>query len=281
MGCTSLREKDFEPIDKVLDSKMFDLPKNYEELNNIFKEGREIIKELEKYRNILIDKREEIIFETGACTITSPTLETALKCFFWNLAKESSGNVLSYQLYFNEGQDPYFSISNGSQNDTKISELINDYIKEIFSFEPTIQNAKEKYEKFMKDFDENYEKYKKELSSENPEEDPSKSRIMVVFNHNASLLKFIQRNKIVEKLYSVFQEDLSFIKKIGDLLGDNAYIDQVNKVGCEGKKNNYKDQYQLSYQSAPENQRYMESPYESFAKFKDKVYFKKQMKEQE
>ena len=276
MGCTSQRSAS-EPIDQILQSQMQPLPIQNEEISQKFSQASTVLKEIEVLRRCLIDKREILFLKTGSCVRKNPSLETSLLSFFWTLANVSDGNVLSYQLYFNEGEEPHFSISNADDKYKEIAVTIAEYIKALLGFENTFNDTKSQMENIVKDFNDNYTTYKSKLTAGYTEQDAMYQEIVSVYEKNTSLIKRIERIHLLEVISEKYETDLAFIKKIGDLIGDNDYIAKINEIGKISKQKKYAPLYETCFYNISPEDRSKESPNEAKEELESKVQIKSEL----
>ena len=276
MGCSSQRSA-LEPIDQIIQSQMLNLPIQNEDISQKFSQASVVLKEIEVLRRCLIDKREILFFKTGACVRKNPSLESALQSFFWTLANVSDGNVLSYQLYFNEGEEPHFSISNADDSYKEIAVNIADYIKALLEFENSFKETKTQMENIIKDFNENYTTYKSKLTEGLTEQDSTYHEIVSVYEKNTSLIKIIERIHLLEIINEIFETDLAYIKKIGDLIGDNDYIAKINEIGKNSKEKKYAPLYETCFYNISPEERFKESPNEAKEEYENKIKIKSEL----
>ena len=250
MGCSSpnVFTTNLEPYETPIKYNLTLLPVEYDELNKLFKEAKLCLKEFELIRNSLINIRTELIYYTGACCLNNPNLELIIRSFLWIISMKTKGDIAKYQIYFNEGQEPYFSIS--VENDAKLlnlSKRINEYISILFGLEATIDNINNDYLKIYDDFNINKENYKNSImSNENK----------IIFDNNIKQIFFIKNNNIYDVLIQIYEIDSKFLTKFGNLLYDDNYIKQINDIGINSSLHTFKNIQDFIFEMAEENERF-------------------------
>ena len=259
MGCSSpnVFTTNLEPYETPIKYNLTLLPVEYDELNKLFKEAKSCLKEFELIRNSLINIRTELIYYTGACVLNDPNLELIIRSFLWILSLKSKGNISRYQYYFNEGQDPYFSIS--VENDEKLlnlSKKINEYISVLIGLEITIEETNKKY---LKNVDECLQlKNNSSMSNDNQK----------IIENNIKKILFVKDNNLYEYLYNIFKIDYEFLNKLGNLLLDDNYINKINEIGINSTLLKFNDIQDFIFKMANENERFGKDSKEGKNKYK-------------
>lgn len=273
MGCTNGRSS-LDPIDQIIQSKMMALPVKNDELSQKFSEAETMLNEVEILRRTLIDKREIIFYKTGACCRKKPTLETSIQSLFWTLSMLSNGDIQRYQLYFNEGQEPYFSISNAPQEYLDIVSLIDEYISALLGFQTTLPTTIKQMTEILNDFNANYSQYKSKAVTGYNETDSKYNEIILVFDRNVALIKAIERIKVLTILNSIYETDIAFIKKFGDLIGDSGYLNGINQIGSSSNAKKYKELYDVCFYNINQGERWKDLPEEAKKEMGEKIDIK-------
>ena len=261
MGCTasnSLLTIDLKPYEIPIKNDLTLLPTEFEDLNKKFNESKLYLKEFELIRNCLINIRTELIYYTGACVLNNPNLELIIRSFFWILSLKSKGNISRYQYYFNEGQDPYFSIS--TENDEKLlnlSKKINEYISILIGLEITIEETNKNYLKNVEECLE-LKNLNNSLSNENKN----------IIENNMKKILYVKENNLYEYLLNIFNIDYEFLNKLGNLLYDDNYIKKINEIGINSTLLKFDDIQDFIYKMADENERFGNNSKEGKNKYK-------------
>jgi hypothetical protein len=260
MGCSSssnLLTLDLKPYEIPIKNDLILLPSEFEEYNKIFNESKLYLKEFELIRNCLVILRTELIYYTGACVLNDPNLELIIRSFLWILSLKSKGNISRYQYYFNEGQDPYFSIS--TENDEKLlnlSKKINEYISVLIGLEITIEETNKKY---LKNVDECLQlKNNTSMSNDNQK----------IIENNIKKILFVKDNNLYEYLYNIFKIDYEFLNKLGNLLYDDNYISKINEIGINSTLLKFNDIQDFIFKMANESERFGKDSKEGKNKYK-------------
>ena len=261
MGCTGIT---------VIDDPQMNIPikTNYltlktPEINTKFICTVNNLKSIEKIRDILINKRNKIIYITGNCSTINNTLQGILYSFLLFLSTKSDGDISTYQVYFNIGQEPFFSLSNCDENDKIISKEINDYIYSLLKIEEIILKEKNIYYNCYYDFIRNNNTYKSLLIQNNEE--------LNNYQENLNILKYIGENKILEELYNIFKIDDEYLSLFPCDLEDNNYINSINEVGKNMKNKGYKTIYDISFYGVEPKYRFGSSPNEGKILYEEKM----------
>ena len=260
MGCSSsssLFTLDLKPYEIPIKNDLVLLSSEFEEYNKIFNESKLYLKEFELIRNCLIVLRTELIYYSGACVLNDPNFELIIRSFFWILSLKSKGDISRYQYYFNEGQDPYFSIS--VENDEKLlilSKKINEYISVLIGLEMTFEETNKNY---LKNVDECLElKNNPSMSKENNN----------IIENNIKKILFVKENNLYDYLYNIFKIDYEFLNKLGKLLYDDNYIKKINEIGTNSTLLKFNDIQDFIFKMANENERFGKDSKEGKNKYK-------------
>ena len=262
MGCSGASVIS-SPRETKLDNKMENV-KN-EELNKKFKEAELCLNELEIIRSSLVDKRDELIYNTGACCRKDPNLEKIIMSFLWILGVNSKGNFSKYQLYFNQGQDPYFSIVYKEDEEKKISEDINDYIKNLFDFEDSIKTNTEHYNNILSDFNNNEIKYRELVTGSD----------LQIYQRNIVKIRKISQINLINIIKDIYSVDMDFIDKFPEEMGNDNFIKEINSIGLKSAENGYKDKYEIVFYNSNSEDRYMNSPKDGKNLYQNKIGHKR------
>lgn len=271
MGCTNDRVISSNFIENPLVTSL-DQMLNNQQLNSKFKEAELLLKEMERIRSLTIDHKNGLLYLSGACCKLNPTFLTVIESQILLLATESKGNVYSKQLYFNEGEEPYFSIANSSDSNMKMASEINEYIKTALSFQSTFHKLKQSCEEILKDFNDNYVSYRNDIIKSQSSAEPTIAKSLSVLEKNVQLINQLKRDNCLIEVIKSLEQDLTDIKMIAELINDEAYIKKINSQGIQSEKYN-NNQFKIVYNSLEQQFRYGESPSVGEMIYKDKAAF--------
>ena len=91
------------------------------------------------------------------------------------------------------------------------------------------------------------------------------------------LIKTVERIKVLTIVNSIYETDITFIKKFGDLIGDSGYLNGINQIGAASKAKKYKELYDVCFYNINEGERWKESPEEAKKEMGEKVDIKLEM----
>ena len=231
-----------------------------EELNKKFKEAKLCLHEIDLIKKYLINIRVELIYETGACCIKEPNLENIITSFFWYLAYKSKGNISQYQIYFNQGEEPFFSVSTKENDILNISKKINDYLKYLYSYQNNIDNIKNEFEKIYSDFINNWDKYIESIGI--------KESLNFVLKF--SVVEQVQNEEIFKIIDNLYSKDLTFFEKLPELTKDDSYYKQINEIGGNSVVNLHKNVYEIVYNNTSKEKRYLNKPIDGRNEYNNK-----------
>lgn len=264
MGCDIPIGTNIEYYESSLQTKFYKLKIN--EVNLKFEEFQPLLERIENIRNFLINERDLLIFKSGNCCSTHPCFSGILFSFLIFLSSESNGDIQKYQIYFNTGQPPYFSISNAKEkSDSQIlSEEINKYIEKLIETKCELSKIKTEYRKATSDLSLNYNMYKSLLNNSDIEE-------MNKFDENCKIIRKIAGTQLLEKLEGICNEDYNYLDKFPDDLENKEFMNKVKEIGKNNFDNGYSSQYEITFFGLDEGNRYGFSPKDGKYFYEDKL----------
>ena len=147
MGCSSVRnsQSDLPLEDNYLSIELLPLQVDKPELTVLFNKYTSIIHDIEYLRSNLIDKRDSLLLETGACTISSANIDTILKCILQYMSVTSNGDIKSLNPVFDKTTEPYIQSSSPNGKVQSLQTAVNSYIGFILFFNEDYTRIKNEF----------------------------------------------------------------------------------------------------------------------------------------
>ena len=250
MGCTAISVIEIAQRYTPIKTNYINLKTS--EINLKFMDTVNNLKTIEKIRNILINERNKLIYMTGNCSTINNTFQGILFSFLLILSTKSNGDIGKYQVYFNIGQQPFFSLTNCDKEDRQLAIEINEYIYNLLQLEEYFITEKNKYYNYYYDFKKNYNTYKSLLVQNSEELDN--------YQKNINILKYIGDNKILEELNNIYKIDDDYLNIFHCDLEDNDFINNINEIGKNNKNKELTTKYEISFFGVEPQLRFGTSP---------------------
>lgn len=129
-----------EPLDcnlNYIDSSSME----YEQLNTLFKRASSILKTFEEYREQIVDKFDSIVYKTGACIFTKPTIVHCVNSIWYKISLEYDCNISQANITYVE-DPPYLSMRLApqvSEDTKKIVTLLEEYVTYLRSIKTSMK----------------------------------------------------------------------------------------------------------------------------------------------
>lgn len=142
MGCGSSREV-ATGVRAPLDHKMEHL--SMDSLDTFFSRASEIIREVEDIRDKIIDDRDDVFEDTGACSYKEPDLQKALYGLLWKISADHKGKVNDAELEIIEHK-PFIRFKSGtlSYDARRAIDSFCDYVSGIMDLHENVEALNEK-----------------------------------------------------------------------------------------------------------------------------------------
>jgi len=278
MGCGACRMVFEEKTDSPLDPNLSKIPMTgtlnileIETLNKLYEKASIKIQMIELLRESIIDKLDDLIYNTGACVFYNADIVSCIRCILWKISADSDGNIRKAHVNFIE-DEPFIQIKGEKncnlKNQTKLLvNLLINYISDLYSLKNQIKKIDQAIPELVYIISENNENYlfgirKKENENEFLEEGD---------NDNGVLDQFIFKNKSYLPIINLIRKNNLKIKRSMDLFADLLTIHQINinkiryefsslrtnlenlinidKVGIQAYEKNIEDVYEICYMS--------------------------------
>lgn len=214
--------------------------KNHDILNKL-EEAQNLLKDLERFRTILFDEKDDLAYWTGACCYNEEiSFENCLNSFLWFLSKNSKGNISFYQIQFNINNEPYFTIQTKTNKDKDTSNKINNYIKNFISIKEEFPLKMKRYSELCKEITDNEANYINELFKEENECEK------IDFQNDIAIIKRPMTTMVYDKLNEEFEKDNQYLNEDINLCGAD-FVDSINAIGKAAQQQNLMNQYDVAY----------------------------------
>ena len=276
MGCSSVRnsQSDLPIEDKSLSIELLPLQVEKPELTMLFNKFTSTINDIEYLRSNLIDKRDSLLFETGACTISSANIDTILKCILQYMSVTSNGNIKSLNPVFDKTTEPYLQSNSTNGKVQSLQTAVNNYIGFVLFFNEDYNRIKNEFDSIMNNEvlyheDEWKRKACEGLAKGTEEEHNNKKicgknlRMMTNMKTKVDSL-FMELNRVYNIIMNAWN------KECNDLT-ENEQLEEYDKKALVAIQNNYKEIYEIAYYGVDEAKRLGKSPEEKYYEFEQKV----------
>ena len=268
MGCGACRIIFEENSDSPLDAKLIKLRSSnsfkmseIEMLNELYDKASITIEMIELMRETIIDKLDELIYNTGACVFHNPDIITCIRCVLWKISASSEGNIKKAELKLLD-EEPFIQINGENKFDPNTRLIINlliNYISEVYSLKNQIKKIDQNLPKLVYIITENNENYlfgaRKDADEEN-ENNPSifktsnESQIEIfnlIRNNNSKIKRAMNLFPDLVRLHGLtfgkIRYEFSIYKNNLD------YLINIDKVGVEVYSKNIEDIHEISFYS--------------------------------
>jgi hypothetical protein len=279
MGCGACRMVFEENTDSPLDPNLTNIPmtgtlqiSEIEMLNKLYDSASIKIQMIELMRESIIDKLDELIYNTGACVFYNPDIVSCIRCILWKVSADSDGNIRKAHINFIE-DEPFIQIKGEKncnlKNQTKLLvNLLISYISDLFLLKNQIKKIDQAIPELVYIISENNENYlfgvrKKGDQNEFFEEgdqDNAGTNQQLIFKHKSyiPILNIIRSNNLKIKramdlfadLLTVHQLNINKIRyEFSTFRTSLEHLINIDKVGIEAYEKNIEDIYEICFMS--------------------------------
>ena len=113
----------------------------FDQLNALFKRASSILKTFEEYREQIVDKFDYIVYKTGACIFTNPTIVHCVHNIWYKISLEYDCNISKANITYIE-DPPYLSMrltSQISEDTQQIIKLLEEYVTYLRSIKTSMK----------------------------------------------------------------------------------------------------------------------------------------------
>ena len=268
MGCGSSREKE-SGINCPLDSQLEEM--GVEALDEIFKSASGIITSLEGVREKVIDTRDDLILNTGACVSKSQDLIQSFYCILWKLSADNAGDLSKADISVNESE-PFMSL-NGKKNTVESMsnfENLVKYVTFICTLNDKMMTLGEQIltlsTKLMANPDEMLEQIKTKFTSE------PFTGIKKCGTLKANIEKVKKAAELSPKIALELSKSILFVKSVPSILKDKEKLKATDTIGKEAHEKAMTKPNEITWYALKPEERYGKTPL-------DGVHFFNQRKE--
>jgi|LauGreDrversion4_2_1035121.scaffolds.fasta_scaffold112220_2 hypothetical protein len=243
MGCGGSRVEE-TGVHAPLDHWMATI--GVEEVDQFFSEASETIKSAEDVREIIVDRRDYLIVDSGACTYKEPTLK---ECFFgvcWKLSADNGGKFLD--AGFKPAPDLKGLVLEGKKNSSEAMKAykdFNDYINGLIEIEgkmTTLKTNGEKLGQTLKDKKEEMLTKVNEKFSSDPLVIPKKTKDLT-----GNISRVTTAVETIGKLSEEYAKSIAFLKEIGGILNQPEEISKIDEIGKKAVENKHVRAYAIVF----------------------------------
>ena len=246
MGCGGSKDNE-EGLHAKLRNDMRHL--DAENLDNLFKEAGEVIEQIEMLREIIVDNRDDLVMNSGACSLTDPTLLDCIYGICWKLSADNSGNFIDADIDMD--LDAKCVVVKGKKNSaesTSAIESMNEYAKGIVELPDKMTDLAEKMQGLANTFTDNLGSYTSELTEKfagNPLKIPGKISIL---RDNVS--RITKAATLVPKLVAELTNNVKFIvDEVPKLFKNGEKILAIDDKGKKAHKDKHTRAYEIVWNS--------------------------------
>jgi len=244
MGCGGSREKE-TGVHAPLDHWMHTL--GIDELDTIFTEASEVIKEVEELREIIVDHKDHLIIDSGACSYAEPTVNECLFGILWKLSADNNGKILDAEISFDlESHSMLIQGQKTSAEGVKAFNGMNDYVKGIIALPEKCTNVTQKIMDLSKKIVENPSELTEKVTEKFKEELLSLPRMLSRTKDNIDNIR--KAAAVAPKLVEELMNNIAFLKQVPGILKDAVKLTEVDTVGSNANKNKKVKAYEITWE---------------------------------
>jgi hypothetical protein len=216
-----------------------------EKLDGLFAEASKVIEEIEELRVVIVDKKDDLVISTGACSFSDPKISHCILGLLWKLSADNSGKFLDAGFDFDASSlSIKLTGSKNSSDAVKAIDEVNAYVSGLRAIPEKLSQLADKISEFCKNSFEDptaiFDELSKSLSG-NPFKIPGKlmdckKNIVLVKNAVATA------NKLREELTNT----LSFFKDIKNLISADKLV-SIDEIGSKANKAKHTKPYEICW----------------------------------
>jgi hypothetical protein len=272
MGCGGSRNEEKSAIDTPLDHWMETI--GITQVDEIFSNASNVIKNIEELRETIIDKRDEVIQATGACSYKNPDILKSFNGLVWKLATDNGGDLTKAELDTIE-DEPYMEIrgKNNSIEAKNAGELLIQYCNTIIHLTQQCSDVQTEIEELAKEIQTNTQRFTEEIQEQGNKTNPGKipANISKMGRNSDKVRKaaFISATLTKELTLTI-----SLAKDIGGMIGDKKLIVAINEVGSKSIQSKLHEPWKIVWYNIKPEERYSHVPIEGFKRYEEKKKYK-------
>jgi hypothetical protein len=268
MGCGGSRVEE-TGVHAPLDHWMAKI--GIEEVDQAFSEASETIKSAEEMREIIVDRRDHLIVDSGACTYKEPSLKSCFYGVCWKLSADNEGKFID--AGFMPAPDLKGFVLEGKKNSSeamKAYKEFNEYIIGLIEIEEKMTNLKTKGEQLGKTMidkkEEMLTKVNEKFSSD-PLVAPKKVKDLA-----GNITRVNTAVSTIAKLSEEYSNSIVFLKEMGGILKQPEEISKIDEVGKKAVENKHVRAYSICFHSISDtNQREGKKPEDGYNMWSERI----------
>jgi hypothetical protein len=263
MGCGGSREKEVG-VNASLNHRMEHI--GIDSIDRVFQNASPVIRELEELREIIIDRRDDVIIATGASSYTEPSIYRCMISLLWKLSADNDGDISKAEMEVIE--DPPYLACRGKKNSaegTNAAKLLIRYCNDLMTLPEKMNSLNEKMQRLGEEVLDQAGQYG-EAVQEAGKTQPFKLAQMV-----SKLSKNIANVKAATTVCPEIAKELSSTimqsKDIGNLLKDTEKLNEISEIGKKANKDRKVHAYDISWHYLPQGEKYGSGPMDGYNLF--------------
>ena len=255
MGCGGSKDKE-EGVHAHLSHWMTNL--GMEKLDANFAEASKVIEQVEELRVTIVDAKDDLIINSGACSYIDPQIDHAFFGIAYKLSADNKGKFMDCGFNFDlEAMTLTLTGANNSADALKAFENLNDYFKGIGTLAEKVKVLAEKMVDLAKKIVEDPTAMLEEVSETfkgNMLQIPGK---IFATKSNIDLVRKAVTCSV--KISEELVKNLAFMKDIPQLLKNVEKLAKIDVIGANANKQKFVKAYEITWNL-------MEDPKQKFGK---------------
>jgi hypothetical protein len=273
MGCGGSREKETginAPLNHWMDTIGVD------SIDEVFSNASPVIKELEEIREIVVDRRDDVIIHTGACAHKEPNISKCFQSLLWKLSADNEGDIGKAEIEVLEDA-PYLAIKGkkNSHEGSNAGNLFIRYCNDLMTLPEKMNALSEKIQNLAEEIGNQAASFGEQIT-EFAKDHPLKIPGML-----SKLSRNVARVKAAAAVSPDVAKELTStiaqIKDVGDLL---KATDKVDEIGKKAHKEKQTHAHVIVFTNLKPEERWGNQPTEGVQRFENKKKAKAEEKKQ-
>lgn len=276
MGCGGSREVE-AGVDAPLDP-FFEKVDN-ELANTFFIHCKSLVQQLEDMRDKVIDKRDEVYHQTGACSYKQPDILKAFIGLQWKLSADNEGDIAKSGLDTTD-EEPYMQLTGkGNTKEAMVAtENFIQYCNMLINMKEPCQNLVDKVKETNDDLKDKADKITDQIKDQYKGNESKINLQLAKFNKNKD--KFDKIRAAAEEIQKELRITIAMTKDVGENLKDKDRINEVNAVGKNMSQKKVKEAFKIVWDNIKPEERFDANPAAGTNFYAQKLLHKRRMKDQ-
>lgn len=260
MGCGGSREKE-TGINARLNHWMDNV--GVDSIDKVFDEASPVIRELEEIREIVVDRRDDVIIHTGACAYKEPNISNCFSALLWKLSADNEGDIAKAEIEVLEDA-PYLAVK-GKKNSHDGQNAANLYIRycnDLMSLPEKMEALSEKMKNLGEEIANQASSFAEQVN------DHGKDHPLKIPGMLSKLSKNVAKVKAASLLCPDIAKELTAtiaqVKDVADLLKATEKVDEVGKKCHKEKKTSA---HEIVFLTLKPEERFGATPQEGWNRF--------------